>query len=175
MHPLTVRAFPSFWCAVTTWEEHFGGGTAVWHVDVQPGKRDGVFDDGRDGGRRRRQILGGLSGSVVGAPPDLPQCPGEERSDLIVWVGQGICLPVAPVGHAAMVAEEGGVPERVTTSAHVHCVAEVPEGGTNHVQCEVAFETTLAVGVWHQTFEAWQLFLKIHDQKRSNLEIQHEK
>lgn len=147
MYQLTIRAFPSIWCAVTSWEGHFGSGATVQHVDVQPGKGDGIFDDGRNGGRWWRQILGGLSGSVVRTPPDLAQCPGEECSDLIVWVGQGICFPVAPVGYAAMVAEEGGVPERVATSAHVHSVAEVPEGGANHVQCEVAFEAALAVGV----------------------------
>lgn len=154
MRQLTIRALPSLWRAVATWEERFGRGTTVWHVDVQPGKRDGIFDDGRNGRGRRRQVLGCLSGYVVGAPPDLSQRPGEERPDLVVWVGQGICFPVAPVSYAAMVAEEGGVPEHIAASAHVHGVAEVPEGGTDHVQCEVAFEATLAVGVRHQTFEA---------------------
>lgn len=160
---------------MTTWEEHFGCGTTVWHVDVQPGKRDGIFDDRRNGRRRRRQILGRLSGSVVRAPPDLSQRPGEEGPDLVVWVGQGICLPAAPVSHAAVVAEKGGVPEHVATSAHVHGVAEVPQGGADHVQCEVAPEATLAVGVRNQAFEARQLFLKIHDQMRSALKVQHEK
>lgn len=175
MCQLTIRAFPSLWRAVTPWEERFGCGTTVGHVDVQPGKRDGIFDDGRNGRRWRRQILGGFSGSAVRALPDLSQRPGEEGSDLVVWVGQGICFPVAPVSYATMVAEEGGVPKHVATSAHMHGVAEVPEGGTDHVQCEVSLEATLAVGVRHQTFEAWQLFLKIHDHKRSVLKVQHGK
>lgn len=175
MCQLTIGAFPSLWRAVTTWEEHFGRGTTVGHVDVQPGKRDGIFDDGRNGGRRRRQVLGSLSGSAVGAPPDLTQRPGEEGPDLVVRVGQGICVPAAAVSHAAVVAEKGGVPEHVATSAHVHGVAEVPEGGADHVQCEVASEATLAVGVGHQAFEARQLLLKIHDPVRSARKVQHEK
>lgn len=154
MSQLTIRAFPSLWRAVTTSEERFGRGTTVRHVHVQPGKRDGIFDDGRNGRRGRGQLLGRLSGSAVGAPPDLSQRPGEECADLVVRVGQRIGFSVAPVGYAAMVAEEGGVPEHIATSAHVHGVAEVPEGGTDHVQCEVALEATLAVGVGHQTFEA---------------------
>lgn len=60
-----IRAFLLLWSALRTGEEHFGGGTPIGHIHVQPGEGDGVLDYGRNGGRRRRQILGSFSGSVV--------------------------------------------------------------------------------------------------------------
>lgn len=159
---LTVRALV-VWCWAG--EERFGGGTPIGHVHVQPGEGDGVLDDGRDGRRRRGQILRSLSGSVVRASPDVPQRPGEERADLVVRRGDRVRLPVAPVGRAAVVAQEGGVPEDVAAPSHVHGVAEVSQRRADHVHGEVTFVTPPAVGVWDQTFEAWQLLLKIHDHR----------
>lgn len=64
---LTVRALLPLRSALRTGEQHLGGGAAIGHVHVQPGQGDGVLDDGRDGGwRRRRRVLGGVaSGSAV--------------------------------------------------------------------------------------------------------------
>lgn len=152
---LTIRAFLLLWSALRTREEHLGGGTPVWHVDIKPGQRDGVLDDGRNGGGWRRQIPRGVSGSVVGrTPPDLTERPGEERSDLVVGCGEGIRFAVVPVGRATVVAEEGGVPKHIAASSHVHGVAEVAQRGADHVHAEVAFKAALAVGVCDQAFEA---------------------
>lgn len=149
---LTIRAFLFLWRALRTGEQHFGGGTPIRQIYIQPGKGDGILDDGRNDGRWRRQILGCFSGSVVRAPPDLAERPREERTNLVVRGGERIRFPVVPIGRAAMVAEEGGVPEYIATSAHVHGVAEVAQRRADHVQREVAFEAPLAVGVGDQTF-----------------------
>lgn len=163
MDVLTIRAFLLLWSALRTWEEHLGGGTPIRHVDVKPGQRDGILDDGRNDGGWRRQILGGVSGPAVRrAPPDLTQRPGEERSDLVVGRGEGIRFAVVAVGRAAVVAEEGGVPEHVAAPSHVHGVAEVAQRGADHVHAEVTFKAAFAVGVCDQAFEARQLLLKIH-------------
>lgn len=53
MIKLTVRASHVLWRPVTTGEENFGGRTPVGHVDIQPGKGDGVLDDGRNHRRWR--------------------------------------------------------------------------------------------------------------------------
>lgn len=163
---LTIRAFLLIWRALRTAEQQFGGRTPIGHIHIQPGKGDGVLDDGRNGRWRRRQIFGYFSGTVVGAPPDLPKRSGEERPDLVVRAGNGIRFPVVRVGRAAVVAEERGVPEYIAAAAHVHGVAEVTQRRADHVQREVAFIAALAVGVCDQAFEAWQLFLKIHGQRR---------
>lgn len=73
--------------------------------------------------------------------------PREERPNLVVRCGERLCLPVVPIGRAAVVAEEGGVPEYIAASAHMHGVAEVTQGRADHVQREVTFKAPLAVGV----------------------------
>lgn len=151
---LTIRAFLLVWRALRTAKEQFSGGTPIGHIHIQPGKGDGILDDGRNGGRRRRQIFGYFSGSVVRAPPDLPERPGEERPDLVVGAGNRIRFPVVRVGRAAVVAQERGVPEYIAATAHVHSMAEVTQRRADHVQCEVAFIAALAVGVCDQAFEA---------------------
>lgn len=164
---LTVRALLLLRRARRTGEQHLGGGAAVGHVHVQPGQGDGVLDDGRDGRRRRRRrVLGGVAaGSAVRrAPPDLAQRLGEEGANLVVGRGEGLGVAAVPVigRRAAVVAEEGGVPEHVAAAAHVHGVAEVAQRRADHVQRQVTFVAPLAAGVRHQAFEARELLLKIH-------------
>lgn len=164
---LTIGALLLLRAALGTGEQHLRGGAAVGQVHVQPGQGDGVLDDGRDGGRRRRRgVLGGVApGSAVrGAPPDLAQRLGEEGADLIVGRGEGLGVAaIAVIGRrAAVVAEEGGVPEHVAAAAHVHGMAEVAQRRADHVQRQVAFVAPLAAGVRHQAFEARELLLKIH-------------
>lgn len=116
-------------------EKHFGGGTPIGHIHIQPGEGDGVLDDGRNSGRWWRQLPGFSTGSVFRAPSDLTKRPGEERSDLIVRGGYGICFPVIPIGGPTVVAEEGGVPEHIAATAHVHGVAEVSQRRAYHIHC----------------------------------------
>lgn len=151
-YQLTIRAFLFLWRASRTGKEHFGGGTPIGQIYIQPGKGDGILDDGGNSRRWRRQILGCFSWTVVRAPPDLTERPGEERSNLVVGGGERICFPVVPVGRATMVTEKGGVPEHITSSAHVHRVAEVAQRRADHVQGEVTFKSPLAVGLGDQTF-----------------------
>lgn len=150
-----------------TGEQHLGGRAAVGDVHIQPGQGDGVLDDGRDGGRRRRHwVFGGVApGSAVRrAPPDLAQRLGEEGADLVVGRREGLGVAAVPLigRRAAVVAEERGVAEHVAAAAHVHSVTEVAQRRANHVQRQVAFVTPLAAGVRHQAFEAGKLLLKIH-------------
>lgn len=158
---VTVGAFLLVRRALTTGEEHFGDGTPIGHVHIQPGQRDGVLDDGGNGGGRRGEVTGCISGSIVGSPPDLPERPGEERSDLAVGGRNRVGVAAVPVGRPSVVAQEGCVAEHVAAAAHVHGVAEVAQRRADHVHREVAFDTAPAVG--DQASEAGQLFLKIHD------------
>lgn len=129
----TIRAFLLLRRVLRTGKEHLGGGASIRHIHIQPGQGDGILDDGRNGRRRWREILGCLSGSIIRAPPNLTEGPGEESSDLVVRTGNRISFPIVPVGSPAVIAEEGCVPKYIATAAHVHGVAEVSQRRANHV------------------------------------------